>query len=175
MTVVKEAKSTLVEYEEDRLWSEILPNLWQGGTDDADCVDSPRGRFEDAFISREDFDTVVTLHADAQPAGWFVRELRCGFWDTDTITFDPEEIFDIVKIAHKDWKRGKNVLVRCQAGWNRSGLVMALILIRDGFSAKDAIALIRRKRSSWALCNKSFEKWLISQNPAAWQGDSYAG
>jgi protein-tyrosine phosphatase len=84
-----------------------------------------------------------------------------------------EELFDIVRLAHADWKRGKRVLIRCQAGWNRSGLITALVLIREGMGAREAIDLIRKTRSEWALCNKSFEEFLIRQDPKVWQGDSY--
>ena len=66
--------------------------------------------------------------------------------------------------AHKDWKSGKRVLIRCQAGLNRSGLVTALVLIKDGYSAKDAIALMRDKRSKDVLMNPLFEEWLLSKD-----------
>jgi protein-tyrosine phosphatase len=72
------------------------------------------------------------------------------------------ELYQVVRIAHDDWKRGKKVLIRCQAGWNRSGLIMALVLMREGYTADEAINLIRQKRSPHALCNKGFENWLRS-------------
>jgi protein-tyrosine phosphatase len=50
--------------------------------------------------------------------------------------------------------------VRCQAGINRSGLVVALMLMRDGLSAEDAITLIRSKRSQYALDNAYFVDYL---------------
>jgi protein-tyrosine phosphatase len=59
-----------------------------------------------------------------------------------------------------EWKSGKKVLVRCQAGWNRSGLVTALALMKDGHKAKDAIDLIRARRSPHALCNEDFVRYL---------------
>ena len=59
-----------------------------------------------------------------------------------------------------DWKAGKKVLVRCQAGMNRSGLMVALILLRDRMKIDDAIALIRKKRSAYALDNAHFVKYL---------------
>jgi protein-tyrosine phosphatase len=53
-------------------------------------------------------------------------------------------------------------LVHCQAGLNRSGLVAALALsIGFRMDPKDAIALLREKRSPAVLCNKKFEEWLI--------------
>jgi protein-tyrosine phosphatase len=50
--------------------------------------------------------------------------------------------------------------VRCQAGINRSGLVVALILMREGMSTEDAIALIRKRRSKYALDNAHFVEYL---------------
>jgi protein-tyrosine phosphatase len=46
---------------------------------------------------------------------------------------------------------------------NRSGLVTALILIRDRIKAEEAIALIRQKRSGDALSNLSFVEYLTRQ------------
>jgi protein-tyrosine phosphatase len=53
-------------------------------------------------------------------------------------------------------------LVHCQAGLNRSSLVVARALILDGMTARDAIDLVREKRSPVCLCNPSFEKWLLA-------------
>ena len=62
--------------------------------------------------------------------------------------------------VYNEWKSGKKFLVRCQAGWNRSGLVTALALMKDGQKAKDAIDLIRARRSPHALCNEDFVGYL---------------
>lgn len=152
------------------LWSEILPGLWQGGTADDDA--GGRWRSKPA-ITLKDFDTCITMYAYANPADWHIREIRYGIYDSNMDDFDAEELFDIIRIAHSDWKKGKRILSRCQAGWNRSGLITALILIRDGMSAEDAIALIQKKRSPNALCNGTFRKWLMEQDPKAWQGETY--
>jgi hypothetical protein len=40
---------------------------------------------------------------------------------------------------------------------------MALILIKDGLRPQEAIDLIRNKRSSRALCNRSFENWILTE------------
>ncbi len=53
-------------------------------------------------------------------------------------------------------------LVHCQAGLNRSSLVIATALMLKGMAAVDAIALLRRRRSPAALCNPSFEAWLLA-------------
>jgi hypothetical protein len=150
-----------------QLWSETLPNLWQGGTLDkwaGDEWESQTRGLGKHQIRKTDFDCVYTLYADAEPVDWFVKELRFGFWDSrDMDGIDPtNDLLDIVKMAHKDWKSGNKVLIRCQAGLNRSGIVMALVLIRDGYSPADAITLMREKRSEAVLCNQAFARWLLS-------------
>ncbi len=60
----------------------------------------------------------------------------------------------------------KRVLIRCQAGWNRSGLITSLVLMRAGYSAQEAIDLIRERRSHHALCNQTFEQFLLDKEPS---------
>jgi hypothetical protein len=160
-----------VYYPED-LWNEILPGLTLGGTADEDVVFEGHqgGRFEhQAYITTEHFDTVVTMYAFAKPVDWFVKEIRFGIYDSDMKDFETDELHDLVVAAHKDWKKGKRVLVRCQAGINRSGLVMALMLIRDGYAPEDAINLMRGQRGQAVLANKHFEKWLMGLDVEAWR------
>jgi protein tyrosine phosphatase len=151
------------------LWSEVIEGLWQGGTADHDI----HSQLKKPMITKKDFDTVITMYAYANPVDWFVREIRYGVWDSNMKDFDAEELFDIVRVAHSDWKKGKKVLIRCQAGWNRSGLITALVLIREGMEAQKAINLIRAKRSPHALCNSTFATWLLAQDPSDWKGNSY--
>ena len=167
-------------YRIDPLWSEIVEGLWQGGTDDTDVVgyhplaDSRSGASLGYFerkaiaeagacrITRTNFDSVYTLYARANGVSWRVKEVRFGFDDGDMTDFSPErDLAFLVREAHRDWKEGKRVLIRCQAGWNRSGLVTALVLIRDGYSPEEAIDLIRANRCSHALSNSIFERWLL--------------
>lgn len=147
------------------LWSEVLPNLWQGGTDDLDTIYeatpyTPNDMESALGITKEDFDVVVTAYAWAKPVDWGVKEVRFGFYDADMADIDMGALYRIVNDVHADWKRGDKVLVRCQAGWNRSGLITALILMKEGYTADEAISLIRKTRSPHALCNKQFEKFL---------------
>lgn len=151
------------------LWSEVVEGLWQGGTGDHDIMQQPKF----PVITRKTFDTVITLYQFANPVDWHVKELRYGVWDGNAQDIDLKELFDLVKMAHTDWVNGKKVLIRCQAGWNRSGLVTALVLMRDGMEAHEAIDLIREKRSPHALCNKNFVEFLLNTNPLDWCGDRY--
>jgi protein-tyrosine phosphatase len=45
-------------------------------------------------------------------------------------------------------------------GYNRSGMVAALILVAMGYTPKEAIRLVRRARGSFALSNKSFAEFV---------------
>jgi Dual specificity phosphatase, catalytic domain len=141
------------------LYSEILPNLWQGGTDDDDLVHKGSGRLPTTSDHKE-FDVVVSLSAYSLPMGWMVKEYRYGFPDGPADEDVYAELERIADYAYLDWKAGKKVLVRCQAGLNRSGLMVALILLRNRMKIDDAIALIRKKRSAYALDNAHFVEYL---------------
>jgi protein-tyrosine phosphatase len=144
------------------LWTEVLPGLWQGGTDDYDVIGGPS--HSPNRVTDNHFDAVYTLYARANAASWNVKEIRYGFADGDMTDFDPErDLYFAVREAHADWKAGKRVLIRCQAGLNRSGLVMALVLIREGYSPEDAVELIRATRGDIALCNNTFGRWLTNR------------
>lgn len=55
-------------------------------------------------------------------------------------------------------------LVHCQAGLNRSNLVAGAALILSGMAPRDAIALLRERRSPAVLCNGAFERHLLFWN-----------
>jgi hypothetical protein len=157
----------LGDYERQPLWSEVLPNLWQGGTDAFDAVGRGNNRNR---VTNRDFDSVYTMCSMANPVMNGVLEIRKTIRDGDMSDFSPEgDLYRLVVMAHADWKDGKRVLIRCQAGWNRSGLLMALVLIRDGYTASDAIDLIRGKRSRHALSNFTFANWLLETNVEFWR------
>jgi len=157
-------RSYSIDYPSE-LWTELLPGLWQGGTDDDDVYD----QLATPMITKKDFDLVVTAYALANPVDWFVKELRFGFYDSDMSDFDPAELQAIVRLTHAEWKRGQRVLVRCQAGMNRSGLIMALVLVREGHTPQEAINLIREKRSQDALFNGRFADWLKKVDVQEWR------
>lgn len=139
--------------------NEILPGLYMGGTADHDTVDVARDLYEAS--ATELFDAVATLYAWARPAGWGTEELRFGFMDGG---LDPVTVRGVLATAiwvHQRWTTGATVLVRCQAGLNRSGLITALVLMLEGRTAVEAITLLREQRSRWVLCNDAFVRWLI--------------
>jgi len=146
-------------YPQPPLFSEILPNLFMGGTDDDDVIHIPAPRYKQG--SNLPFDAIVTMYAWARPADWNVQEFRYGVPDAAMSDIDLARLRDAVEFAHARWKAGDRVLVRCQAGLNRSGLVTALVLIKEGNTPQAAIDLIRVKRDRDALCNMDFVEWIL--------------
>lgn len=136
--------------------TEVAPGLWQGG-----CTD---GLILPPFI-----DHVVSLYP------WETYQIeheiksKLEVWMYDSIDQSVEEAEDIA-----DWvtnlltnDKGEQVLVHCQAGLNRSSLVVALTLMRmskhvAGWpeTGEEAIALIREKRCDACLCNPAFESYI---------------
>lgn len=154
------------DYLKQPLWSELLPGLWQGGTHRQDEL----GFGNQRRVTKQNFDVVYTMSAFSNPAHRGVTEIRFAINDAGMEDFDPEaDLYPLVNMAHAHWKAGKKVLIRCQAGWNRSGLLMALVLIREGYDPTSAINLIRTKRSRQALCNYKFEEWLKNVDVEFWR------
>ena len=141
-----------VNYE--NLYSEILPNLFISGTLDEDVVQ--RGKSNLSLAQPAPFDSVVCMYGHANPIGYYVREQRFGIADAELDDESKPEIRQLAQWLHSEWKMGKRVAAKCQAGWNRSGLIAALVLLQEGFTSDDAISLIRQKRSPNALCNPHF-------------------
>lgn len=144
------------------LYSEVLPRLWIGGTDDWDVVDIPKTL--PGLNDPQQFDAVVTLYAHAHPAGWGVHEQRFGFPDADLDGATVERVNELADWLYGRWSSGETVLARCQAGLNRSGLVVALVLLRAGWAPKEAVDLIRKQRSPHALCNPDFQDYILARS-----------
>jgi len=144
-----------------QLHSMIAPNLFQGGTDDLDVIHLAQTNNR----PRTDlpFDAIVTMYAWARPADWQVQEFRYGVDDAAITDIDLNRLRQAVEFGYDRWKAGDRVLVRCQAGLNRSGLVLALILIKDGLTPSEAIAQIRQNRGEDALFNNNFHNWLMQE------------
>jgi len=144
-----------------QLHSMIALNLFQGGTDDLDVIHFAKTNNR----PRTDlpFDAIVTMYAWARPADWNIQEFRYGVPDASISDIDLNRLRQAVDFGYDRWKAGDRVLVRCQAGLNRSGLVLALILIKDGLKPEEAIKRIRDNRGPDALFNEDFHAWLLKE------------
>ncbi|MBQ0828213.1 dual specificity protein phosphatase family protein [Streptomyces sp. RG38] len=137
-------------------WSEIVPGLWMGGHE----FRRRAGRLEFAVV-RDEFDLVQSLlrlpgHGPAPGVGHQVWPIPDGPLDGTQLA----GVIRLAQAADEALEEGRRVLVRCYHGYNRSGLVVAQVLIRRGGSAEDAIRLIRSRRSPWALHNELFAAYL---------------
>jgi hypothetical protein len=143
------------------LYSEILPGLFMGGTHDEDVVYAkPTDKHK---ININKFDCVITMYAWANPTDWGVEEIRYGIPDSDINDANIKKLLDIAYWGYRRWLSGEKVLIRCQAGLNRSGLITSLILIMDGLFPMSAVNLIREKRTPFALFNQNYVTWLTEQ------------
>lgn len=108
-----------------------------------------------------EFDVVVSLHYSLPPAPSPVNERRWHIKDAELP--DLNDLAATVGFVFYHWQlQMSRVLVRCQGGLNRSGLVVANTLIVNVMEPVDAIAAVRQARSPYALCNPRFEAHLLS-------------
>jgi hypothetical protein len=121
--------------------------LWHGG-----CIDGLLA----------DFDAIVSLYP------W--ERFTVNPATTVRIEFPPFDAAGAVPEADVKWladrvveflEDGKRVLVHCQAGLNRSSLVVGKVLDRVGFGG-DIVAFIRGRRCDAALCNPDFAAWVAA-------------
>lgn len=119
------------------------------------------------------FDVLVLCAAEIQPmlpayAG--LRVLRCPLLDDPTRPLPEADWQRAVECAREVAllvRLGKRALVTCQAGLNRSGLVMALALhMLTGSGGSGAVDHIRKQRGPNALCNPQFVNRLLPLRPA---------
>ena len=130
------------------LISQITDDLWQGG-----CVDGlqlPRDVVH--LVSLYPWEN-YRVHPDVRTV------LEVTMYDAEDQGF--EQVERIARWVNECRKDGVT-LVHCQAGLNRSSLVAARALMLEGMSATDAIALLRKRRSPAVLCNRAFERYLLS-------------
>ena len=126
--------------------TEIAHNLWQGG-----C--------EDGLILPPNIRHLLSLYR------WESYQVAHRLRTSHVVTMHDSAGQDTSQVSRwARWvsarRRTGAVLVHCQAGLNRSSLVVARALMLDGMTADEAITLLREKRSPAVLCNPAFEAWL---------------
>jgi hypothetical protein len=127
---------------------EIFPGLWMSGTPDKWLPDVER------------FDLVVTAWKSA-PVVDSTMELRVHFADSLVLSAKTKDrIGEAVATIADSVTDGRQVLVRCQAGMNRSGLIVGLTLRELGLTGDEAVDLIRTQRWHQCLRNPMFERYV---------------
>ncbi|MEU5521733.1 dual specificity protein phosphatase family protein [Streptomyces sp. NPDC047860] len=140
----------------DAPWSEVVPGLWMGGHEFRGLT----GQLEFAVVNRQ-FDLVQTLLR--MPGHGPDPGIEHHVWPIPDGPLDGTQLAGVIRLAEAACEAlddGRTVLVRCYHGYNRSGLVIAHALMRQGRTAEAAIRLIRSRRSSWALHNELFVDYL---------------
>ncbi len=134
------------------VWHEVIPGLWQGGS----RKPPEPGRF----------DVVVSLCAKGNLRSPLSRGQRGLAWFIADADVPHEDTVRLLARQVSAWlDDGQRILVRCKAGLNRSGLVVARTLVERGVDPGEAIRLIRRRRHRRALNNQAFVAWLLQEAP----------
>ncbi|MFD0274870.1 protein phosphatase [Kitasatospora sp. NPDC127111] len=139
-------------------WDEIVPGLWMGGH-----FVTPPGRALEPVVVEREFDLVVSLftrpgHGPAPGVEHLVREVPDGPLSAGQL----HDVLEAAGLVAEAVRRGRRTLVRCHAGQNRSGLVVAQALVELGHETDRAVELIRDRRSPWALNNQAFVDYLAT-------------
>jgi hypothetical protein len=139
-------------------WDEIIPLLFMGGHYYKD-----RHGIRTAVVVGNEFDLVISLYArDGYGPSSGVEHRRAEIPDKPLTEPQLGMVCDMAELAADSIRDGLRVLVRCHSGYNRSGLVIGQALIIMGYTAADAIALIRDRRSKQALNNALFVDYLTA-------------
>jgi protein-tyrosine phosphatase len=139
-------------------WDEIIPLLFMGGHYYRDAHG-----IRTAVVVGNEFDLVISLYTRDGHGPSDGVEHRCAEIPDDPLT-EPQltMVCDMAELAADSVQAGRRVLVRCHTGYNRSGLVVGQALVSMGYTADDAIALIRARRSKRALNNALFVDYLTT-------------
>jgi Predicted protein-tyrosine phosphatase len=141
-------------------YSEIIPGLWMGGHYRADRDDQTLGV---PVKVTDEFGLVVSLfQTDLHDCGpdRGIPEIVFRIPDGPLDKCQRRVAQDLANLIVHALSGNLKVLVRCQAGYNRSGLVVAYALMALDFSPIGAVLQVREKRSFWALCNSDFLDYL---------------
>lgn len=132
--------------------TEVAPNLWHGGVETG-LVLPDFIKHKLSLYQWEDYEITENQ---------LLSSRTVEMYDSESQAMDQvEELAEWVNEARKTGP----VLVHCQAGLNRSSLIVAKALLLSGEveNGQEAIDLIRHKRTGVCLCNPAFEKWVRDQ------------
>jgi protein-tyrosine phosphatase len=131
--------------------TEIAPNLWLGGCEDGLILPT----FIAHLVSLYQWESYVVEHE-------LDTSLVVRMYDSVDQAFDQVDgIATWVNVCRESGP----ILVHCQAGLNRSSLIVTRALVLGGMAVDNAITLVREKRSPACLSNPSFERWLRALPP----------
>lgn len=118
-------------------------------------------------VTKNCFDVLILTAIEYQPKSFSFPGIRVFHAPFDDGLIDSYTLRTATSSAHfvaNCIQYGKRVLVTCNQGRNRSGLVTALALVQLGIPPRKAIQKIRQARGSDALSNPYFVKAILA-NP----------
>lgn len=134
----------------------VAQGLWQGSL-------PPTG----TALAKAGFDMVVLAAAEFQPDGRSFDGVTVLHAPLHDGPLDPRSagLAYIASVVVGDaLDRGERVLVTCQMGLNRSGLIVAMTLRGKGIEPSEVIAMVRRARGGNALTNPHFVAEILHPN-----------
>jgi hypothetical protein len=151
-------------------WDEVIPGLFQGGQ----IRQAPPGsKWSDASANevrvREEFDAVFSFFDGDEPRQGPSPEVEHHHYPIPDGALDDAELAEVrgyARVIARKVEAGDKVLVRCQAGYNRSGLVIAFALMELGYDVHEAVDLIRAARGPHALFRLAFLRYLLEAQEA---------
>jgi protein-tyrosine phosphatase len=127
------------------------------------------GLYQSSKFNPKDFSTlkqlkitaIIDLQGEVDALPKFVTPEDYNYWPIHDDNYLPplSELNGVAQWGVLKLSRGKNLLVHCTAGHNRSGLVNGVILVKLGYTGKAASALIRSKMPG-ALANPVFREYV---------------
>jgi len=118
---------------------EIVKGLWIGSEKDA---------ADAAFMKKHDIRLIVNSTSDIPAYSKTVRVVRVPIDDSASDSARLAKYLPITSVAIDDVLRyGKNVLVHCRAGMNRSASVVAgYLMFSRGMTAAQAMSFVKRRK-----------------------------
>lgn len=114
----------------------------------------------------DDFTNVLSLYPwERYSLGPNTHRQEVRLYDSAEMA-SAEVLDNVADVAVRMLREGKT-LIHCQAGLNRSNLIAALALRKLGRTSREAIDLLREKRSPVVLCNQAFERFLLDLDESA--------
>jgi len=117
------------------------------------------GAFPQPWVRRQ-FDYIVSV-VDAKFFPEKPGQIHVCMPFEDSPDVKPVYFHAIADLAHR-FVQDRPTLVHCQHGYNRSGVIVALTLLRMGWEPERAVNHIREKRGASALSNYHFRNWILS-------------
>ena len=124
------------------------------------------------WLRRRGFSLLVLCAIEHQPPSHRFPGLRVMRIPLDDVSepLSPTaaaSVMTMASVVADALRRHKKVLVTCQMGLNRSGLVNGVALrMLTGAQGEEVVEHIRRRRGGMALSNREFAKFVRSLRPA---------